>query len=131
VRVKSYEKILSTLDSENLMNRGMRFDAEEVPFCGRTYRVRNRIVRFIDENSGKMKTLKTPAVILEGVYCHSRYSPHRMFCPRSIFPWWREIWLERVSAEDDKASKTVSTNGDGLTVRRISMAEREGTPQHG
>jgi hypothetical protein len=31
------------------------------------------------------------------VYCQARYSEHRMFCPRSIFSWWREVWLERVS----------------------------------
>jgi hypothetical protein len=98
VRVKSYEDILHTLDTEN-MNLGMRFDGEEVPFCGRTYRVRNRVERFIDEKTGKIRTLKTPAFILEGVYCQGRYSSHRMFCPRSIFSWWREVWLERVSEE--------------------------------
>jgi len=98
VRVKSYEDILRTLDTENA-NRGMRFDGEEVPFCGRTYRVRNRVERFIDEKTGKLKTMKTPAVILEGVYCQARYSSHRMFCPRSIFSWWREVWLERVSED--------------------------------
>ena len=95
VRVKSYEEILRTLDHEN-MNRGMRFDGEEVPFCGRTYRVRNRVEKFIDERTGKLRTMKTPAVILEGVYCQGRYSSHRMFCPRGILSWWREVWLDRV-----------------------------------
>jgi len=36
--------------------------------------------------------------MLENVWCQSRYSDCRMFCPRSIYSWWREAWLERVSA---------------------------------
>ena len=96
VRVKSQKEILSTVDA-NWMNRGLFFDAELVPYCGGIYRVRARVCKFLDEKTGKMKTLKTPAIILEGVYCQSRYSNCRMFCPRSIYSWWREIWLERVS----------------------------------
>jgi hypothetical protein len=48
--------------------------------------------------------MKTPAVILDGVYCQSRYSENRLFCPRAIFAWWREVWLERVP-EDARAEK--------------------------
>ena len=44
-----------------------------------------------------MQRLRTPAVILEGVYCKSLYAGRRLFCPRSIYSWWREIWLEEVS----------------------------------
>ena len=96
VRVKSYEDILATLDTNN-KNRGMSFDAELVPYCGKIHRVRGRVEKFIDEKTGYIKTMKTPAVILEGAYCRARYSDHRMFCPRSIYSWWREVWLERVS----------------------------------
>jgi hypothetical protein len=95
VRVKTHKEILETVDTE-YMNRGLAFDAELVPNCGRVYRVQARVHNFIDEKTGKMKTLKTPAVILEGVCCQSRYSNRRMFCPRSIYSWWREIWLERI-----------------------------------
>jgi hypothetical protein len=28
--------------------------------------------------------------------CEARYSVCRRFCPRAIYPYWREIWLERV-----------------------------------
>jgi hypothetical protein len=94
VRVRSYGEILATLDG--LSNRGMNFDAEMVPYCGGVYRVRARVERFIDEKTGKMSTMKTPAVMLDGVWCQSRYSHCRMFCPRSIYTWWREVWLERV-----------------------------------
>ncbi len=98
VRVKSYDEILSTLDTNN-KNRGLRFDAEAVPYCGGTYRVRSRVERIVDEKTGKMVELKNDAVILEGVVCQARYSNLRMLCPRAIYTYWREIWLERV-AED-------------------------------
>jgi hypothetical protein len=96
VRVKPYEQILAGLDTNN-MDHGLVFDGEMTPYCGKIYRVRGQVERFIEEKTGYMKRLKTPAVILEGVHCRARYSNHRMFCPRSIFSWWREAWLERVA----------------------------------
>jgi hypothetical protein len=95
VRVKSFEEIRKTIDTQE-NNRGMAFDAELVPYCGGTYRVRTRIEKFIDEKTGKMLKMKTPAIVLEGVFCQARYSSCRMFCPRAIYSWWREVWLERV-----------------------------------
>jgi hypothetical protein len=95
VQVRSYSEILATLDGSN-KNRGLYFDKEMVPFCGRTYRVRTRVDRFIDEKTGRLREMKTPAVILENATCQSCYSDSRFLCPRSIYAWWREIWLERV-----------------------------------
>jgi hypothetical protein len=95
VRVKNYTEILETLNLGNT-NRGLYFDAEMVPFCGGIYKVRTRIEQFVDEKTGELKSLKTPAVVLEGVWCQGCYSGHRMFCPRSLYCWWREVWLERV-----------------------------------
>jgi hypothetical protein len=77
----------------------MGFDAEMVPYCGKIFRVRTRVEKFIDERTGYIKRMRTPAVILDGVFCQSRYSENRLFCPRSIFAWWREVWLEKVPAE--------------------------------
>jgi hypothetical protein len=99
VRVKSYEEILSTVDGR-LSNRGLSFDAELVPFCGKVFRVSTCVERFVDEKTGQLRQMKTPAVILEGVSCKSLYSGRRIFCPRSIHLWWREIWLERVSIDE-------------------------------
>ena len=96
VRVKSYEQILETLDL-SASNRGLSFDAELVPYCGKVFRVRTRIERYVDEKTGKMRKMRTPAVILDGAYCQSLYSGQRILCPRAVFLWWREIWLERVS----------------------------------
>jgi hypothetical protein len=96
VRMKSYEDILATLDTGS-SNRGLNFDAEFVPYCGRIFRVQKPVERFIDEKTGYMRTLKTPAVILDGVYCKSVFAGKRMFCSRRIYLWCREIWLERVA----------------------------------
>ena len=103
VRVRSYPEILATLNTNN-MNRGLYFDAEEVPYCGGTYRVRSRVSKIIDEKTGKMRVFKTPAVILEGVYCQARYSDRRMFCPRAILPFWRDAWLERAQPRDKRGN---------------------------
>jgi hypothetical protein len=94
VRVKSQAEILTTVDTAN-RNRGLLFDVEMVPYCGGTYRVRGRVERIIDERTGRMRKLPNDCIILDGVYCRSRYSDRRLFCPRSIFSYWREIWLER------------------------------------
>jgi hypothetical protein len=95
VRIKSYEKILATCNTDN-RNRGMGFDAEMVPYCDGTYRVLRRVTRIINERTGKMMLMKNPCIILDNVVCQGRYSECRMFCPRAIYPYWREIWLERV-----------------------------------
>jgi hypothetical protein len=104
VRVKPYQAILATLDARN-SNRGLSFDAELVPYCGKVYRVKACIEKFVDEKTGRMRHLRTPAVTLEGVYCKSRYCGQRMFCPRSIYSWWREIWLERVAEAPRRARR--------------------------
>jgi hypothetical protein len=96
VRVKPLDQILATVSPQN-MHRGMSFDVEMVPYCGKVFRVRDRVAKFVDERTGLMKRLKTPAVILEGVTCGAHYSNRRWLCPRGIFPWWREIWLERTA----------------------------------
>jgi hypothetical protein len=106
VRVKSYEEILATISRGN-RNRGLYFDAEMVPYCGGVYRVRSRVERFLDERTGVMLTMKTPAVILEGGWCRSYYSDRRVFCPRAIYSWWREAWLDRVP-EDPAAQPAIA-----------------------
>jgi hypothetical protein len=102
VRVKSHDEILRTITAEN-KNRGMSWDAEMVPYCGGTYRVLTRVSQIIDERTGRMQTLKNPCIILDNVVCQAKYSGCRMFCPRSIYPYWREIWLERVTTESSPA----------------------------
>jgi len=103
VRVKSHEEILRTVNTDNL-NRGMHWDAELVPYCGKTYQVRDSVTRIIHERTGKMQEMKSPCIILDSVVCQARYSACRMFCPKAMYPYWREIWLERVALEDNGRS---------------------------
>lgn len=116
VRVKSYGEILATLDV-GLSNRGLSFDAELVPFCGKVFRVSTRVERFVDEKTGRMRRMNTPAVILDGVACKSLYCGQRLFCPRSIHLWWREIWLERVSVDTSHAVAQ-STEADAFAAAK-------------
>jgi hypothetical protein len=95
VRVKSHRDILTTLDHQS-RNRGLYFDAEHVPYCDKVQRVRSLVHQIVDERTGKLLRFKTPCVILEGAYCQGAYSERRMFCPRAIYPYWREAWLERI-----------------------------------
>jgi hypothetical protein len=92
VRVKSKNDILATLD-ENLLNRGMGFEEEMSRFCGQTAVVKARVVRCLDEKTGRMLIMKNPCIVLEGIVCAGAYKAN---CPREFVPFWREIWLERV-----------------------------------
>jgi len=97
VRIKSQDDILGTVD-RSCRNRGLTFDPEMAPYCGRTYRVLKRVNKIINEQTGRMITLKNECLMLEAVYCEGRYSKNRLFCPRAIYTYWREIWLERADA---------------------------------
>jgi hypothetical protein len=57
VQVKTKEEIAATLTPEG-RHRGLWFDREMMPFCGGTFRVRQRIRRFINERDGRMIELK-------------------------------------------------------------------------
>lgn len=126
-RVKPKAEIAQTLNAEG-RNRGLWFDREMLPFCGGTYQVRQRIKRFIDDRNGQMVELKTDCVTLEGVVCSGDLSLRRWFCPRAIYPYWRESWLERVGDESasspdnpSRSAHTVSTpigtNADATGAR--------------
>jgi hypothetical protein len=95
VRVKQPAEIEATLNDKG-MNRGLWFDREMLAHCGRTFQVRRRVTQFIDERTGKMIKLTSDCVTLEGSVCSGEWSLSRWFCPRAIYPYWREGWLERV-----------------------------------
>jgi hypothetical protein len=92
VEVKSKDEILATLDQRDY-TRGLRFDREMLHYCGRRGSVLRRVEDLIDEKTGKMLTIKSDCIIIDGFVCTGDL--HRM-CPRSIFPYWREDWLRRV-----------------------------------
>jgi len=116
VRVKCRSAIEATLDAKG-NNRGLSFDPEEMaPFCGGTYRVRSSVIRIIDEATGKMRHMKQPCIILEGVVCRAEYARCRLNCPRAIPSYWRELWLERIMVEQPDG---------GSPVRQLGMAPAE------
>jgi hypothetical protein len=92
VEIKSRKEILATLDAKS-MNRGLRFDGEQIKYCGQRARVLQRVERILDESTGKMMHFKGDCIVLEGVTCSGDYN---QYCPRSIYTYWREIWLRRV-----------------------------------
>jgi hypothetical protein len=95
VRIKSRAEIEPTLNAD-LLNRGMGFDAEMARFCGRTARVARRVDHIIDEHTGRMLHMRSPCIVLEGIICEGAFNSS---CPRSITPYWREIWLEKVDTD--------------------------------
>ena len=95
IQVRSKEEIMTTLGRDQ-RHRGLWFDSEMLPYCGGIYRVLRRVQQIIDENSGKMIQMKHPCIVLEGVVCKSDF--HQL-CPRAIYAYWRENWLQRVFDE--------------------------------
>lgn len=98
VRVKPLAAIVETLDIRN-RNRGMAFDKEQSIFCGEPHVVHARVEQIIDEPTGKMMKLPNACLILKDVACRSCYSEKRIGCPRAIYSYWRECWLERDNSE--------------------------------
>lgn len=99
VQVKSISEILKTLD-ERGKNRGLYYDmnGEMLKYCDKKAKVLKRVRKVINERTGKLLVMKNESVILEGVTCCAHYSPNRLFCPRALYSFWREIWLKRVDS---------------------------------
>jgi hypothetical protein len=99
VQVRSKEEIEATLrPGVQPQNRGLTFDVDMVSHCGRTFRVLRRVERLVNEKTGEMITIKNDCIILDGAVCTGLLSRNRVGCSRSLFPFWREIWLRRVGA---------------------------------
>ena len=92
VEVKSFKEILSTLNKDG-SNRGLEFHLDMKQFCGKRFRVRNRLEKMISEVTGEMVEVNN-TVILENVTCCYEY--RFLGCAREIYQYWREIWLKRI-----------------------------------
>jgi hypothetical protein len=101
VRIRSRDEIIQTLDRNN-KNRGMWFDAEMAIFCGEVHPVLCRVRNIIDNQTGELIRLSNECIILDGVTNRGVYHG---FNPRHEYPFWREIWLERVSKEPDRDTR--------------------------
>jgi hypothetical protein len=102
-QVRSPKEIARTVDQGG-KTRGLAFDWEMIPHCGGRYRVQDRVERIIDEQTGKMIDISSDCLILEGVVCSGERSRGRWFCPRAIYPYWREAWLRRVENGEPPSS---------------------------
>ena len=124
VRVRSPEEITPTLD-ERGFHRGLSFDREMLQLCGQTFRVKARVTRLIAESTGRMVTIKRDAIILEGGVCSGECSTGRWFCPREIYAYWREAWLERVEAPFQEELVPSAGPKAGVTVPLVTADGRE------
>ena len=97
VRVKEYREIRLTID-ENGKNRGMSFHPELSRHCGKSFRVLQRVGKLVNEGTGKLMILKNECLILDGADCNGEYT-NPLGCPRGAYPYWRQIWLEKVPLE--------------------------------
>ncbi len=127
VRVRSKKEIAETL-TPNSKHKGLRFDQEMLAYCGKTARVRAKVERFVDEKTGKLVVLSSDCYILEGCICRSDVSYGRWFCPRGIFAWWRECWLEVVDSAGPAGSDAVSR---GSASQRSAAASTSRRPRAG
>lgn len=91
IEVKSRKEIEDTLDVSG-RNKGLLFDPPMLEYCGKRFRVANRLEKMILEETGRMIELKN-TVVLDNVTCQA------WGCPRANLHFWREIWLKRVEPE--------------------------------
>jgi hypothetical protein len=100
VEVKSMREIFATLD-QNRKLKGLAFNREMAKFCGKRFRVYKRLEKIILESTGELRKIKTPTVMLEGVFCDGEAHDN---CDRSCFCFWREAWLRRVDSDTKRSS---------------------------
>jgi hypothetical protein len=115
VRVRSPQEIEAALDDKG-HNRGLSFDREMLRYCGQTLRVKARVNNIIDESTGRLIHIRRDAIILEGGVCTGECSTGRWFCPREIYAYFREAWLERVDPPADFVAPTANGNGNGVAL---------------
>jgi hypothetical protein len=82
--------------------------------------VKKRVTRFIDDRSGgKMISLKTDCLTLEGVVCSGELSVLRWFCPREIQSFWREAWLRRVDSDQIGSRENATRDPDVVLASEL------------
>lgn len=105
VEVRPLEEIGRTLDA-GARHRGLTWTQELTPRCGKTFKVRARVDRLIDRETGRMIELKNDCIALEGAVCTGDRTPGAWFCPADHYSLWREAWLRRVDPQNVDSSVT-------------------------
>jgi hypothetical protein len=99
VRVRDPERIFETLDRVG-KNRGLWFDRDMLKHTKQHFKVLARVERIIDDASGRMRPMKTPCIVLDGVDASGEVLG---FCPQHDLVFWREAWLERSAPAKESA----------------------------
>jgi hypothetical protein len=102
VRVKSRAEIQATLDRAQ-RNRGLHVCYEMTSLFGKMTKIRDRVDQIIDEKTGQMHHLSSTVTLELGegrCFCGQETGD----CPRGELMYWREIWLERESVDEDVSS---------------------------
>jgi hypothetical protein len=106
VRVKTRQQIEQTLNSAS-KNRGLWFDREMHRFCGGEFRVASVVRTLVEEASGKLLTMGSPCIVLEGVSATGEYLG---LCPQNELVFWHEIWLERVTSRPEPSPRVPASS---------------------
>jgi hypothetical protein len=121
VNVRSFPEIAETLDKTGALE-GLPFLAEMLKYCGRTFTVRRRVNKLIQEGVGaSMRRIKN-VVLLDGTICDGQAHDH---CQRACFPLWKTAWLETADAKLESVqgeaatpAETASEDGEALLPLR-------------
>ena len=90
VTVRSFPEISSTLGQSGALG-GLPFLPEMLKYCGRTFIVRRRVDKLIQEGSrGGMRRIKN-VVLLDGTVCDGKAHGD---CQRACFLLWKTAWLK-------------------------------------
>jgi len=101
VEIRSLREIFATLDDQGKLN-GLRFTREMEKFCGKRFKVYKRLEKIILEATGELRRIRTPTVLLEGVFCDGQAHGG---CDRACFCFWREAWLKRLNSSEQKTER--------------------------
>jgi hypothetical protein len=94
VRVRSLEEIQATLNPFKEL-KGCAFLEDMKQYCDTHQRVLKPLERFLDERDYQVKKARG-IILLEGIYCQG--TPVFGRCDRSCLLFWREEWLEKITA---------------------------------
>jgi hypothetical protein len=93
VEVRSIDEISQSLD-ERRKYKGVIFMPEMESYCGKKFKVFKKVEIIKLESTMEIRKLKTPVVLLEGVYCNGKYHDG---CDRTCFHFWMDPWLKRIT----------------------------------
>ena len=113
VEVRSPSEIEATLDETGL-NRRLSFDREMLPYCGKYLPRQGPGGAAHRRPHRKMLNISADCLILDDVVCSGERSVGCWFCPRQIYPYWREAWLRRADGPEAQAP---ASEADAPTAR--------------